>query len=52
MLVLLIGGFLKYAVEIRTPSFMKIATGGKAMLKFCLRNLKGCNVDITDRRDL
>jgi hypothetical protein len=34
------------------PIFMKIGTGVQAILRFCLRNLKGCNVGITDRRDL
>jgi hypothetical protein len=27
---------------------MKIGTGFQALLRFCLRNLKGCKVDITD----
>jgi hypothetical protein len=31
-------------------SLMKIATGIQAILRFCLRNLRGCNVGITDRR--
>jgi hypothetical protein len=30
---------------------MKIGTGVQAILGFCLRNLRGCNVDITDGRD-
>jgi uncharacterized protein YraI len=34
------------------PSFMKIAAGLQAILRFCLRNLKGCNVGITDGRYL
>jgi hypothetical protein len=34
------------------PSFMKIATGVHAILRFCLRNLKGCNVSTTDGMDL
>jgi hypothetical protein len=34
------------------PSFMKIATGVQAILRFCLRNLRGCNVGITDEKDL
>jgi hypothetical protein len=29
-------------------SFMKIGAGIQAVLKFCLRNLRGCNVGITD----
>jgi hypothetical protein len=46
-----------YAVEMAScgkiclPSFMKIATGVQAILRFRLRNLKGCNVGITDGRD-
>jgi uncharacterized protein YraI len=32
------------------PSFMKIGTGIQAILRFCLSNLKGCNVGITDGR--
>jgi hypothetical protein len=34
------------------PSFMKIDTGVQAILRFRLSNLKGCNVGITDGRDL
>jgi hypothetical protein len=37
---------------ISEPSFMKIANGVQEILKFCLRNLRGCNVGITDGRDL
>jgi hypothetical protein len=33
-------------------SFMMIGTGIQAILRFCLRNLKDCNVGITDGRDL
>jgi hypothetical protein len=33
-------------------AFTKIATGVQAMLRFGLRNLKGCNIGITERRDL
>jgi hypothetical protein len=32
-------------------SFMKIGAGTQAILKFCLRNLRGCDVGITDGRD-
>jgi hypothetical protein len=32
-------------------SFMMIATGIQAILRFCLRNLTGCNAGITDERD-
>jgi hypothetical protein len=34
------------------PSFMKIGIGVQAALRFCLRNLRGCNVGITDGKDL
>jgi hypothetical protein len=34
------------------PSFIKIGTGVQAILRFCFRNLRGCNVGITDERDL
>jgi hypothetical protein len=34
------------------PSFMKFGTGAEAILRFCLRNLRGCSVGITDVRDL
>jgi uncharacterized protein YraI len=34
------------------PSFMKIGTGVQALLRFCLRNFRGCNVGITDGRDI
>jgi hypothetical protein len=34
------------------PSFTKIDKGVQAILRFCLRNLRGCNVGITDGRDL
>jgi uncharacterized protein YraI len=49
---------MKYAVEMAScgmiyiPSFVKIGTGVQAIVRFCLRNLRGCNVDITDGRDL
>jgi hypothetical protein len=33
-------------------SFMKICAGVQAILRFCFRNLRGCNVGITDGRDL
>jgi hypothetical protein len=43
-----------YAVEMASygmiylPSFMNIGTGVQAILRFCLRNVKGCNVGITE----
>jgi hypothetical protein len=48
---------MKYAVEIAScgmiylMSFIKIGTGVQAILRFGLRNLRGCNVGITDGRD-
>jgi hypothetical protein len=49
---------MKDAVEIASrgriylPTFMKIGTGVQAILRLCLNNFKGCNVGITDGRDL
>jgi hypothetical protein len=49
---------MKRAVEmssggmIYVQSSMKIDTGVQAILRFCLSNLKGCNVGIIDGRDL
>jgi hypothetical protein len=34
------------------PTFMKTGRGVERILRFCLRNLKGCNVGITDGRDI
>jgi hypothetical protein len=51
-------GFMNYPVKmasyimIYVPSFMKPGTDIQVILKFCLRNLKGCNVNIIDWRDL
>jgi hypothetical protein len=45
---------MKYAVEmgsddmIGTQNFLKIGTGGQAILRYCLSNLKSSNVGITD----
>jgi hypothetical protein len=33
-------------------SFMNIGKGVQAILRFCLSNLRGCNVGIIDGRDL
>jgi hypothetical protein len=47
-----------YAVEIASfaviyiQSFMNTGTGIEAILRFCLRNLRGCNVGITDDKYL
>jgi hypothetical protein len=51
-------GFMEYAVEIDScgmiymPCFMKIGTGVQAVLRCRPRNLRGCNVGITDGMDL
>jgi hypothetical protein len=37
---------------IHIPSFMEISTGVQAILRFCLRNLRGRNVGIIDEKDL
>jgi hypothetical protein len=48
---------MKYAVEIATcymiyvPSFVKIGTGVQTILRFCPKNLRGCNIGITDGRN-
>jgi putative component of toxin-antitoxin plasmid stabilization module len=34
------------------PSLMETGTGVQAILGFCLSSLNGCNVGITDGRDL
>jgi hypothetical protein len=36
---------------IYVPSFMKIGTGVQAILRFGLRNFRGCNVGFTDGRE-
>jgi hypothetical protein len=49
---------MEYAVKMGScgmmyiPIFIKIGTGIQAILKFCLRNLRGCNDGITDVRNL
>jgi hypothetical protein len=49
---------MKYSVVmtlfgmIYLPSFLKIGKVVQAILRFFLRNLRGCNVGITDDRDL
>jgi hypothetical protein len=40
-----------YAGMIYIPSFVKFGTGVRAVLRFCLRYLTGCNAGITDERD-
>jgi hypothetical protein len=47
-----------YAIDITSdgmgyiPSCMKIGTGVQTILRFCLRNLRDCNVRITDGKEL
>jgi hypothetical protein len=38
--------------DIYIPSLMKIGTGVQAILRLCLRNLRGLNVGITNVRVL
>jgi hypothetical protein len=60
MLVLLIEGIYEVAIEMAlcdmiymyVPRCMKIGIGVQAILKCCLRNLRGCSVGITGGRDL
>jgi hypothetical protein len=33
-------------------SFMKTGRGIKVILRFCLRNKKNCNFDVSDEKDL
>jgi hypothetical protein len=33
------------------PSLMKIGKGAEGILRFCISNLKGCNVGITEGQD-
>jgi hypothetical protein len=46
-----------YAVEMAScgviylPSFMKIGSGVEAILRFCLRNVRGCDVCVTEERN-
>jgi hypothetical protein len=48
---------MKYTVEVAScgticiESFMNIDIGFQVILRFCLGDLNGCNVGITDRRD-
>jgi hypothetical protein len=47
-----------YTIEVTSdgmtfiPFFMKISKGVQEILRFCLRNLRGCKFGITDGRDL
>jgi hypothetical protein len=58
MLALLIEGTYGVATEmvsygmIHIPSFIKIGAGVQAILRFCLRNLRVCNIRITDGEGL
>jgi hypothetical protein len=58
MLVLLIEEFYRLlhcdglCGMIYIPSFMKTDVGVQAILRFSIENLRGCNVGITDGRNL
>lgn len=58
MLVLLVGEIYEFAIEMPSfvmiflLSFNTIGTGIQAILKFCLSNLNGCVVGITDGKEL
>jgi hypothetical protein len=47
---------MEYGVEmascnvIHVPSFTKIGVGVQEILRFSVRNLRGCNIGITDGR--
>jgi hypothetical protein len=49
---------MPYATEIAScsmiymSSFLKINTGVQAIIRFCLSNLRGCNVGITDPKGI
>jgi hypothetical protein len=46
---------MEYAIEMASGSMMyvpKICTGVQATLRFRLKKLRGCNVGITDGKDL
>jgi hypothetical protein len=45
-------GFILHDIRIKLSSFMKMGTGVQAILRFSLRNIKGCNSGITDGRDV
>jgi hypothetical protein len=34
------------------PSFMKLGKGFQGIIRVCLSNMRGCNVGITDGKDL
>jgi hypothetical protein len=58
MLVFLMEGINQEAAEmascgiIHVPSEMKIGAAIQAILRYCLRNVRVCNIGITDGRDL
>jgi hypothetical protein len=49
---------MKYTIEMASdgmiyiPSLMKIGIDVEVILRFCLRNMRSCNVGITDGREL
>jgi hypothetical protein len=58
VLTLLMGVIYEYTVEMASggmicvPSFIKIGTCVQVILMFCISNVRGCNVGITDRMGL
>jgi hypothetical protein len=54
----MMGVIFRYTVDVTSdgmiyiPSFMKTYAGVQAILRFSLRNLRGCNAGITDGKDL
>jgi hypothetical protein len=46
-------GFMKYTTEMASSEMLYIQIGiGIQAIWFSLRNFRGCNISITDRRDL
>jgi hypothetical protein len=43
---------MAFCSMIQIPSFMKIGAGVQTVFRLCLTNLRGCNVGITNGRDL
>jgi uncharacterized protein YraI len=58
VLVLVKGRFTKYSVEIASggmvyiPSFMTIGSGVQVIFRYCLHDLTGCSVGISEGWDL
>jgi hypothetical protein len=52
MLVLIMGGIYNVRRWDDIPSFVKIARRVKGILRFCLKDIKGCFVGVTGGRGL